>query len=262
MTDDVRPVLTVFAGPNGAGKSTLRADMEDRGVNFGPEIDPDAIARQIVAARGSGNVSDNDIMRQAGRDALDQMKAHIANGTSFSRETTLSGKEPLRMMQQAKAAGFEVNMIYVGVDAVRESMDRVDQRVSKGGHSIPKEAQERRFDKSMDNAPKAAAIADRVDYYHNGLEGYEHVASAERGKLAYRDPDAPNWTAQATADLSSEMSLDAPRTRADYLEEIRTVVASMPDGPGKTIVSDHLTAMEQAQNKTPSRGDRDDDFER
>ena len=56
-------------------------------------------------------------------------------------------------MQAAKEAGYEVTLIFIGVETVETSKDRVRTRVEDGGHDIPEDVQERRFEKSFQNAP-------------------------------------------------------------------------------------------------------------
>ena len=107
----------------------------------------------------------------------------IASGQTFSRETTLSGNEILRTMQGAKEAGFRVNLFFVGVDSLETSRRRVEDRVSKGGHDIPRHVQERRFDRSFDNAARAARIADTTVFVHSREEQFQSVGMARRGSL-------------------------------------------------------------------------------
>ncbi|WP_336765604.1 zeta toxin family protein [Paenibacillus sp. USHLN196] len=96
-----KPVMTVFAGTNGAGKSTLTRNFNDQ---FGEVIDPDAIAKTINP-RHPESVSPS-----AGREAIKRVRECIQNGKSFSIETTLAGKNAIRQMEQAKEAGFEINL--------------------------------------------------------------------------------------------------------------------------------------------------------
>lgn len=83
---------------------------------------------------------------QAGRAALVKIHEMIDTRQSFIFETTLSSNQSLRMMRAAKAAGFKVGLYYVALDSVETNVERVRQRVLKGGHDIPEENIRRRHD--------------------------------------------------------------------------------------------------------------------
>ncbi|WP_244598542.1 zeta toxin family protein [Rhizobium tubonense] len=61
----------------------------------------------------------------------------MENRQSFIFGTTLSSLQSIRSMQEAKAAGFTVGLYYVALDSVKTNVERVRQRVLKGGHDIP-----------------------------------------------------------------------------------------------------------------------------
>ena len=118
------PALWVFAGPNGAGKSTLTARTV-RGRS--PVVDPDAIARRP-------EIEGNPLA--AGRLALRQRAQLIASHTTFAIETTLTGVGEREFVRAAKEAGFEVNLVYVALATLGDSISRVSQRVQRGGQAL------------------------------------------------------------------------------------------------------------------------------
>lgn len=75
--------LTIVGGPNGSGKSTITSALKLRqGM---PVIDPDAIARELQPDAPAA------VAVEAGREAIRQQTALLAQGASFAVETTLSG---------------------------------------------------------------------------------------------------------------------------------------------------------------------------
>lgn len=144
----MRPQLWVIAGPNGAGKSTL---VKRHMMGKIEVINPDDIARE----QGISN-------RKAGEQALLLRTENLKNSRTFAVETTLTGMGEVKMMQQAAAAGYKINLIYVGIKDVGMSVARVNQRVSLGGHNVPIQDIFRRYERSVANLPKAMAVADRV----------------------------------------------------------------------------------------------------
>jgi predicted ABC-type ATPase len=86
----------------------------------------------------------------------------ISKLESFVFETTLSSQQSIRLMKDAKAAGYEVDLYYVALDTVERNIERVKFRVALGGHNIPEDAIRRRHKGSLDNLPKALALADEA----------------------------------------------------------------------------------------------------
>ena len=88
------------------------------------------------------------------------MKIHemIDTRQSFIFETTLSSNQSLRMMRAAKAPGFKVGLYYVALDSVETNVERVRQRVLKGGHDIPEENIRRRHDGSFEKLTKRSGL--------------------------------------------------------------------------------------------------------
>jgi len=192
-----RPVFTVIGGPNGAGKSTFTDALRRTRYALGEIVNPDVIAAALPGPDAARDA-------RSGRETLRRTGARIANGATFSRETTLSSREILRTMQAAKAAGFEVNLFFVGVDRLDTSQSRVRQRVAQGGHDIPPEAQARRFERVFDNASRAAALADTTYFIHSGSNReFRLVGIARDGALVWRArPVGPRWFDRVAQDLT------------------------------------------------------------
>jgi predicted ABC-type ATPase len=177
------------AGANGAGKTTLtrlgREGFQDSAV-----LDPDAIA-QSMQTTGVDNGSAID----AGRTVLQMAEDFLSNRQSFLVETTLSGNTYLRMMVRAKALGYTVVLFYVGTANVSINMERVRNRVKKGGHNVPEEDQLRRYPRSLANFPKAFELAEEAVVYDNST-AKGHVELAVKGPLGTRifEP-LPEWAA-------------------------------------------------------------------
>lgn len=86
---------------------------------------------------------------RAGRLLLQEADRLIASKQSFGLESTLSGKTYARLMEEAKAAGFFISMHFLVVPSADVSIDRVAQRVRKGGHHVPDDDIRRRFRRSV-----------------------------------------------------------------------------------------------------------------
>ena len=208
-----RPVFTVIGGPNGAGKSTYMDRLATSGYSLGEVVNPDVIAAALPGPDATRDA-------RAGRETLRRTRALIAGGQTFSRETTLSGSEILRTMQAAKDAGFTVNLFVVGVDSLQTSQRRVEQRVKEGGHGIPEHVQARRFDRSFDNAVRAARIADTTVFVHSREEQFQSVGMARCGVTAWR-ADMPDlqWLDRVIEGLARSASTGHRRSGDDIGRE-------------------------------------------
>ena len=119
------PVLTVIAGPNGSGKSTFARAMKL------PSIDPDRIA----ADYGEGFTDSANL--RAAREALQLTAERLKRHESLIVETTLAGRQPLRLMAQAREAGYLVLLAFIVPNIQDDTRFRIDNRVLEGGHNIP-----------------------------------------------------------------------------------------------------------------------------
>jgi predicted ABC-type ATPase/predicted nucleic acid-binding Zn-ribbon protein len=198
LTSENKPTMTVFAGTNGAGKSELTNILKHQN----PEveiIDADAIARKM----NPKNPAKANI--EAGRETIRRVKECIEKKRDFSIETTLGGRNVLRQMEMAKKAGFHINLYYVGLANVELHIDRVAQRVSKGGHDIPEADIRRRYESSMKNLPTAMRLAHHSFIFDN-TEVYKIKLEAENGLTRYQDPNLPNWVKDVVKEWHSEQS--------------------------------------------------------
>ena len=154
------PVLTVNAGPNGSGKSTLTAMLEAEGVEFGEYLNADNIAREF------GEVTEF-VSRKAQQIVRDMRKDALTEGRDHSFETVMSHTSHIDHMAEAKRHGFEVQLHFVATDDPVINLDRVANRVQRGGHSVPEDRVIARYERCLENLPAAFAGADSARIYDN-----------------------------------------------------------------------------------------------
>ncbi len=126
-----RPVLYVLAGVNGAGKSSIGGHLLARaGLAW---FNPDAFARELVAATGCAQTAANAAAWTEGMRRLD---AAVARGQSHAFETTLGGRSvPARLLAASRT--HDVLVWFCGLDSPERHIERVRARVAVGGHDIP-----------------------------------------------------------------------------------------------------------------------------
>ena len=182
-----RPTFTLIAGANGAGKSTLTSGNFSLFASL-PILDPDAIAKTIqTTVTAASSIA-------AGRQVLEIAASHLSGSRSFAVETTLSGKNYLRMMLDARAHGFEIVLVYIGTQAVEINLDRIANRVLAGGHSVPEGDVRRRYRRSLQNLTVAIPRSDHVILFDNSMEeGYQLVGIIDQGKPEWFWKTLPEW---------------------------------------------------------------------
>ena len=185
-----KPNVIIIAGANGSGKSTLtRGIFQNSNL---PIIDNDAIARKINPS------SPESAAITAGKQTINQINNYLNNNQSFGAETTLSGNNYLKIMDKAKKIGFEVSLIYIGVDDVIININRVQLRVIRGGHNVPASDVRRRYERSMDNLYKSVEIADNAKIYDNSAQAEpQSILALVNNQIVQYSQKIPQWVTQS-----------------------------------------------------------------
>ncbi len=133
----------------------------------------------------------------AARQVLKSAAEHFKNSESFAIETTLSGRNYLQMMLDAKARGFEVLLVYIGTETVEINLARIRNRVLAGGHNVPEKDVRRRYQRSLENLPIAIKRADDSILFDNSTsDGYRLVAILGSTRNRWFPPK-PSWATGA-----------------------------------------------------------------
>jgi predicted ABC-type ATPase len=181
-----RPALTFVAGANGSGKTTLTRWNSELFREI-PVLDPDTIGKTLQSTASAR------FPIAGARQVLRSAREHLRKSESFAIETTLAGKNYLRMMLEARCDGFEIVLVYIGTETVEINLARIRNRVLAGGHDVPEADVRRRYKRSFKNLPIAIKRADHTILFDNSTEeGYRLIAilsSAESQWL--KEP--PDW---------------------------------------------------------------------
>lgn len=177
----------LFAGVNGSGKSTLY-DMLPA-IKSIPRVNADEIARSI------GDEKDVRVALAAGRKAIELRNEFFEKGKSFNQETTLSGHDAIRNIARAKSLGYRVEIYYVGIDSAELCKQRIRNRVMTGGHYIPDEDVDRRFNTSFENLKKVMPDCDII-YFYDNTDQMTLFCTYSKGKFVYFDAGLPQWFIQ------------------------------------------------------------------
>lgn len=133
------PNLFIIAGPNGAGKTTAAFTVLPQFLKVFEFVNADEIAR------GLSPFQPESIAFEAGRIMLRRLDTLLEAKADFAFETTLASKTFVGLINQAKSAGYEVDLWFYALKTASLAKSRVSHRVATGGHHIPDDVIERRY---------------------------------------------------------------------------------------------------------------------
>lgn len=173
-----KPLAIIVAGHNGSGKSTMwRTILAD--VMQLPLINADRMMLSILPEAGEGGHlvpwaaklrdTDRDWMRVAQQGVQAFVGQAMGAKVPFAMETVFSYWEPrpdgtiaskIDLVEQLKAAGYFVLLLFVGLSDAGYSVLRVKTRVIDGGHGIDEATLRARFPRTQRAIAAAVTVAD------------------------------------------------------------------------------------------------------
>lgn len=139
------PNLYIISGCNGAGKTTASFTILPEMLDCHEFINADEIAR------GLSPLNPEKAAIEAGRLMLAKIDKFIFSKKDFAFETTLATKSYVNTVRRAKQDGYHIVLIFFWLDSVELAIERVKNRVSDGGHNIPKPVIIRRYYSGLTN---------------------------------------------------------------------------------------------------------------
>lgn len=134
----------VFGGPNGSGKSTIAEKIL-------PALSIQEFVNAAVIAKGLSKAPDRTVHIEASRLMLSRLEELAKTHVSFAFESTLSSRTHAVRLQQFKEKGYRIELFFLWLPSVELALERVRQRVLKGGHDIPEETVRRRYSRTIGN---------------------------------------------------------------------------------------------------------------
>ncbi len=192
------PLLHLLAGPNGAGKSSYIRDVLVPATGL-PVINADDIAAQRWPQDQAVHAY------EAAQIAESQRRDRIAAGASFISETVFSHPSKVQLVSDAVAAGYLVHL-HVVVVPVDLTVQRVLERVRRGGHEVPEQKIRERYTRLWVNIGAAIRIADIAHVLDNSSARtpFRICAHFEHGAVI----GSPSWPRWAPLELRDVGLLD------------------------------------------------------
>ena len=164
------PKVFIFAGANGSGKTTFAKSILEPGFIF---INADDIKKEK-------NLSYLD----AGKESLCLIDRAILENKDFSFETTMSGIGLSKRFERLKKEKYHVAIFYLFAYPVELLIERIKERVKKGGHMVANEDVIRRYYRSAYNFwNKYRFYASEWSIIHNNQLESENIAVGSNGNF-------------------------------------------------------------------------------
>jgi predicted ABC-type ATPase len=137
--------LYIIAGCNGAGKPTASYTILAEIIECKEYVNADEIAK------GISPFQPEKVAVEAGRIMINRINELLASGETFAFETTLSTRSSRQKIESAKSKGYTTILLFFWLKNIELAKERVETRVSEGGHNIPLDVIERRYLKGVQN---------------------------------------------------------------------------------------------------------------
>ena len=145
MSLDAKPNLYIIAGPNGSGKTTFAKEFLPNYADCFEFVNADLIASGLSPFKPELEAI------KAGRLMLEKMNSLAERRVDFAIETTLSGKAYVHFLQNLRSKGYKIHLFFLWVRSIEIALERIADRVRRGGHDIPENVVQRRFSKGIYN---------------------------------------------------------------------------------------------------------------
>jgi len=102
-------------------------------------------------AAGLSPFNPESVAIEAGRLMLSRIRELMKVGVDFAFETTLATRSYVSLVKAAQDLGYKVTLLFIWIDSPATAIQRVAERVVKGGHDIPSEVINRRYYRGLSN---------------------------------------------------------------------------------------------------------------
>ena len=122
------------------------------------------------------------------------MQKVLKTGQDINLETTLAGHEKniLKLLDRVKKNNYQIVLLYVGVSSPDIAVERVKERVAKGGHGVPEELIRKRYDESLNNLNRLISKFDIVKIYDNS-KNFRILYQRIETEVKLCKKDIPQW---------------------------------------------------------------------
>lgn len=189
------PRLFVVAGPNGSGKSLFSRELTDSDFEV---FDGD---KHLTALRKRYPETGSDALESYVNDTLfaEEKAKAIALNLNYAYETNFSFSTCMKTPNEFLKSGYEIHLIFIGLETLEDSIQRVEYRVKLGGHKVPENSIRFNFENGFENLHRYHSDFTSVTCFDNSIgESPEFSTPVEllhivEGKLFVTSKECPVW---------------------------------------------------------------------
>ncbi|MDP9075872.1 MAG: zeta toxin family protein [Bacteroidota bacterium] len=211
------PQLLIVGGPNGAGKSTYSGRLSPVG---GVVIDIDIITARMQA-RFSPDVPVESIYFAVQAAFLDQVDEALKKKQHFTIETNFRDSELMDTVARFKQNGYDTKMLYLALNDVERSIERVVQRVSAGGHFVDEHSIRYNFEEGLKNLEYFSGRFDSLEIVDASRKPGElkSLLKIKQQRLVYLNDDLPSAVEETVLNIAGRFNDISRREKNDNEEE-------------------------------------------
>lgn len=189
------PRLFIIAGPNGSGKSLFSNTLTGSRLKvFDGDKHMATLVQQFPETGSEALWSHID-----GNIFMEEKLTAIRDRADYAFETNFSSEDPMASAKQFKNAGYEIHLIFMGLDSIEESIQRVEYRVQLGGHKVAEHSIRYNYENGYKNLYKYFKEFDSVTLYNNSIPTIaapkvpEEILYINKGKIHLNAKNYPDW---------------------------------------------------------------------
>lgn len=113
---------------------------------------------------------------------------------SFTFETVMSSRDKVEFLKKAQDAGYRTYLYFIATKDSIINISRVQNRVKKGGHAVPKEKIVSRYYRSLELLSEAVKYSNRAYIFDNSSQERLWIAQVDNGKeFEFKSDTFPKW---------------------------------------------------------------------
>ncbi|MDR3210932.1 MAG: zeta toxin family protein [Planctomycetota bacterium] len=143
--ENKQPHVIILAGPNGSGKSTSAPVLLRDTFAVEEFVNADAIAQGLSA------FAPETVALEAGKIMVKRLRELVQKRSSFAFETTLASRSFAPWLKKLQDTGYQTHLLFLALPDAQTAEERVAARVKLGGHNIPVDIIQRRFNAGLRN---------------------------------------------------------------------------------------------------------------